>query len=205
MKQLIKALCVLLALSMAMTFLAVAETTQSGDAATPFIYEHDPRDNPTAMKDIVENPDAVYGFSPSPDSPRLKEYVNAIDWTDPAQVAESRAQRQTYHDSISELYRLIEDMLTQGNNVEAIARAVSQRRNELRLESYADDPEGLELVKKSNFETYGDENGPSADDLHEKYGSWQTVLEKALGTNVGMDACLGLYDEYYDYYDIGVE
>lgn len=56
---------------------------------------------------------------------------------------------------------------------------------------------------KSNFETYGNEAGPTADWLYEKYGSWQTVLEKALGTNEGMDACLGLYDEYYDYYEIG--
>ena len=30
-----------------------------------FAYEHDPRDNPEAMKDIIYNPAAVYGFSPS--------------------------------------------------------------------------------------------------------------------------------------------
>ena len=168
----------------------------------PFSYEHDPRDNPNAMKDIIVNPEAVYGFSPSPDSTRLKDYVDAIDWTNPEEVAEARAQRQAYHDSLSELYRMIEDMLHEGKNVEIIARAVSARRNELRLEAYADDPEGLELVKKSNLETYGNEMGPTADSLYEKYGSWQTVLEKALGTNAGMDACLGFYDEYYDYYDI---
>ena len=38
-----------------------------------FAYEHDPRDNPEAMKDIIYNPAAVYGFSPSPDSTRLKD------------------------------------------------------------------------------------------------------------------------------------
>ena len=179
-----------------------AEDAGESDAAAGFSYENDPRDNPNAMKDIVVNPDAVYGFSPSPDSTRLKDYVDAIDWTDPDQVAEARAQRQAYHDSLSELYRMIEDMLLEGKDVEAIARAVSQRRNELRLEASADDPEALELVKKSNLETYGDEMGPSADSLYEKYGSWQTVLEKALGTNPGMDACLGFYDEYYDLYDI---
>ncbi len=168
-----------------------------------FTYEHDPRDNPRAMKDIVVNPDAVYGFSPSPDSTRLKEYVDAIDWTNPEQVAEARALRQAYIDSMSELYRMIENMLKEGKDVETIARAVCQRRNEIRLESYANDPEGLEIVKKSNLETYGDEMGPSADLLYGKYGSWQGVLEKALGTNMGMDACLGFYDELYDYYDIG--
>lgn len=167
-----------------------------------FAYEHDPRENPNAMKDIIENPDAIYGFSPSPESDRLKEYVDAIDWTNPEQVAEAKAQREEYHASMSELYQMIEDMLGEGKDVEEIARAVSQRRNELRLEAYKDDPEGLEIAKKSNLETYGNENGPTADSLYEKYGSWQTVLEKALGTNPGMDACLGLYDEYYDIYDI---
>ena len=179
-------------------FSAFAES----DAGTGFTYEHDPRDNPNAMKDIVVNPDAVYGFSPSPDSTRLGEYADALDWTDPDQVAEARVQRQAYHDSMSELYRMIEDMLLEGKDVETIARAVSKRRNELRLEAYADDPEGLARVKSSNLETYGDEMGPSADSLYEKYGSWQIVLEKALGTNPGMDACLGFYDEYYDIYDI---
>ena len=181
----------------------VVDSIQQAGETSGFTYEHDPRDNPEAMKDIVVNPDAVYGFSPSPDSPRLSIYVDIIDWTDPEQVAMARENRQAYHDSLSELYRMIEDMLGEARNVEEIARAVSQRRNELRLEAYADDPEGLATAKQSNLEAYGDEMGPSADALYEEYGSWQTVLEKALGTNEGMDACVGLYDEYYDYYDIG--
>ena len=181
---------------------ALETVTASFGKTTGFKYVHDPRDNPKAMKDIVYNPDAVYGFSPSPDSIRLREYVDAIDWTNPEQVAEARAQRQAYLDSMSELYRMIENMLGEGKDVETIARAVSQRRNELRLEAYAGDPQNLETVKKSNLDTYGDEMGPSADSLFEKYGSWQGVLEKALGTNMGMDACLGFYDALYDFYDI---
>ena len=167
-----------------------------------FHYIHDPSDNPSAMKDIVVNPAAVYGFSPNPESTRLGEYADEIDWTDPIQVAGAREQRQEYLDSMSELYRMIEDMLGKGRSVEEISRAVSKRRNELRLEAYKDDPEGLEAVKKSNLETYGHEDGPDADELYEKYGSWQTVLEKTLSTNAGMDACLGFYDDNYDTYDI---
>ena len=178
------------------------DAADEAPAAEAFAYAHDPRENPEAMKDVVENPDAVYGFSPNPESVRLGEYAEAIDWTDPAQVAEARATRQAYFDSMSELYRMIEDMLLEAKPVEEIARAVSQRRNELRLEAYKDDPEGLEVVKKSNLETYGDEMGPTADSLYEKYGSWQTVLEKALSTNIGMDVCLGFYDDYYDFYDL---
>ena len=208
MKRSITAL--LLALLLALTGLcclaeatpAPASTEAPAQTAAPFAYEHDPRDDPKAMKDIVVNPDAIYGFSPSPDSPRLKDYASIIDWTDPEQVGEARAQREAYHESMSELYRMIEDMLHQGKNVEEIARAVSKRRNELRLESYETDSEGLAVVKKNNLEVFGDELGPSAEYLHHKYGTWQAVLEKALGTNEGMDACLGLYDKYYELYDI---
>ena len=174
--------------------------------SAPFTYAHDPRDNPVAMRDIVENPDAVYGFSPSPaEESTLKEYVDAIDWTDAEQVASARAQRQAYHDSMEELYDMIITMVNEDQSIEAIARAVSQRRNELRLEAYANDPEGLAAVKKRNLDTYGNEFGPTQDSLYEKYGSWEMVLIKALGSNPGMDACLGFYDEYYDLYDLEME
>ena len=174
-----------------------------GISETIMPYSHDPRDNPDAMKDIVYNPDAVYAFAPDPASVRIGEYADAIDWTDPEQVADARKIREDYHASLSELYEIITDMLLEAKPVEEIARAVSQKRNELRLEAVKDSPENLELTKKSNLETYGHEEGPTPDELYEKYGSWQTVLEKALDTNAGMDACVGLYDEYYDYYDIG--
>lgn len=168
-----------------------------------FHYEHDPMENPSAAKDIIVNPDAVYGYSPNPDSTRLGQYADALDWTDENAVAEAHATRVAYHEQFSEMYRMIEDMLGQGKNVEEIARAVSAKRNEIRLASYDGDPEGLAKVKKSNLDTYGNENGPTADSLYEKYGSWQTVIEKSLSSNPGMDACLGLYDEMYDTYDIG--
>ena len=181
----------------------IACRLDGGQAA--FAYENDPAEDPAAMKDIVEDPNAVFGFSPSPESSRLKDYADAIDWTDPEQVAQAREARRAYHESMSELYGIITDMLGEAKPVEEIARAVSARRNEIRLESYRDDPDGLARVKKSNLETYGNELGPTADSLYEKYGSWQTVLEKALGTNAGMDACLGFYDEYFELYGIGEE
>jgi len=36
-----------------------------GTGDTGFAYKNNPMDNPKAVKDILENPDAVYGFSPS--------------------------------------------------------------------------------------------------------------------------------------------
>ena len=125
-------------------------------AAEPYV--HNPMDNPNAAKDIVVNANAVYGYSPSPESSRLKDYVD-YDWTDPAVVNQMRQQREEYHDSMKELYSMISTMKAAGASVKDIAIAVSTRRNELRLEAYKNDPEGLAKVKKSNLDTYGNENG----------------------------------------------
>lgn len=189
-----------------------AETESSGTAGTAkgqseeitvkLGYEHDPMENPKAAQDIIVNHDAVYGYSPSPLSTRLKEFVDIIDWTNEAEVEEARGKRIQYYETEEVLYQLIETMLEENKSIEEIARAVSQRRNELRLEAYIGDPDGLARVKKSNLETYGNENGPTIEFLYEKYGSWEAVLQKALSTNPGIDACLGLYDDYYGLYNI---
>ena len=164
-------------------------------------YVHDPMANPGAAKDIVADPNAVFGYAPSPDSARLKDYVS-YDWSDPFLVARLQQEREKYHDSIRELYTMIDTMKSAGASVKDIAVAVSTRRNELRILSYKNDPEGLALLKKSNLETYGNENGGTPEYYYNKYGSWETVTEKALSTNAGADACLGLYDKYYDTYFI---
>ena len=163
-----------------------------------FTYQHDPRDNPSAMKDIVVNEDAVYGFSPSPTG-SLKDYVD-YDWTDPELVEAGRQQRIAYHEGFSELYDMIDQMTADGASTEEIARAVSTRRNEMRLEAYKDDPEGLAVAKARNLEQYGNENGGTPEFFYDKYGSWEKVIEKSLSVNSGMDACTGLYDDYYDMY-----
>jgi hypothetical protein len=33
-----------------------------------------------------------------------------------------------------------------------------------------------------------------------KFGSWEAVLQGAFSSNMGMDACCGLYDQYYSLY-----
>lgn len=88
-------------------------------------YEHDPMDNPIAAKDIIVNPDAVYGYSPNPESERLGRFADLHDWTNDEDVAKARKERAEYHEKTSELYRLIEDMLGQGKNVEEIACGIS--------------------------------------------------------------------------------
>ena len=162
------------------------------------VYTHDPRINASAMEDIVVNPNAVYGFSPDPNSKRLGEYAS-YDWTDPVFVEKSRQDRIKYLASFDEQYAIWNEMASQGKSTEEIARAVSAKRNEVRLASYKDNPEGLQKVKESNLNTYGNENGPTAESLFEKYGSWEAVILKSFSSNSGMDACLGLYDVQYEH------
>lgn len=167
-------------------------------AANGFSYRHDPALNPYAMRDIVADENAVYGFRPN-ETGSLKSYA-AADWSDPNVVEQGRQERIAYHQSVEGMYGLLEEMTAAGKSVEEIARAVSGKRNEIRLASYDNDPEGLETLKARNLEKYGHEEGPLPDELYAQYGSWEIVLEKAFSVNAGMDACLGLYDDYYAVY-----
>lgn len=168
------------------------------ERSASFAYEHDPRLNPRAMRDIVVDPGAVYGFSPDPEG-TLAPYAK-YDWSDPEALVEYRQSRLDYFASYARMYDLLDAMTAEGKSVEEIARAVSAKRNELRLASYDDDPDGLATLKERNLQRYGHEDGPQADELFAQYGSWTVVLEKAFSHNAGMDACVGLYDDYYDYY-----
>ena len=189
-----KAVSFLLALALVLCgYIALSED------AGGFAYVHDPRENPEAMKDIVENPDAVFGFSPDPDSTRLGNYA-AFDWTDPEFAAKAQADRRAYHESLESMVEILYRMREEGASIEEMARAVSAERNRLRLAVYRDDPEGLAATKESNLKTYGHEDGPTPDELYEKYGSWTGVIQKAFSANMGMDACCGLYDEYFELY-----
>ena len=171
---------------------------ESEEQAQPFHYQHDPRLNPYAMEDIVEDENAVYGFRPA-ETGSLKQYAG-IAWDDPEEVGEKRAERIAYHDSFSELYDLAGKMHAQGADIEEIARAVSTLRNELRIKSYEGDPDGLARMKERNLEKHGHEEGATPEEHFKERGSWESVLEGALSVNSGMDACLGLYDDYYDLY-----
>ncbi|MCR5346610.1 MAG: hypothetical protein K6E38_02440 [Fretibacterium sp.] len=163
-----------------------------------FKYKHNPMENPKAAADIIVNPNAVYGYSPNPESTRIGNFATAIDWTNSDDVAKARAIREAYHERNKNLWELFSSMESQGYSIEEIARAVSRQKNLNRLSEL--DSKNLALTKASNLETYGNEEGPDADSLHQKYGSWETVIDKAISTNPGMDACCGLYDTYYHQY-----
>lgn len=161
-------------------------------------YRHDPRDNPSAMADIVEDENAIYGFRPSKTG-SLAMYADE-DWSNAEVVEQGRQDRIAYHKSLESMYDMLNEMTGEGKSTEEIARAISSKRNQIRLDAYKDDPEGLENLKARNLQKYGHEEGPLPDELYAEYGSWETVLLKAFSANFGMDACLGLYDDYYYLY-----
>ncbi len=175
----------------------ISNAATQGSYEYKCVYAHDPRINSRAMQDIVVNPAAVYGFSPDPSSSRLGEYAT-YDWTDPVVVEKAKQDRIKYLASFDVQYELWEKLSAEGKSTEEIARAVSAKRNELRLAAYVNDPEGLAKAKQGNLETYGNENGPTPEFLFEKYGNWETVIIKSFSSNSGMDACLGLYDVQYE-------
>ena len=91
-------------------------------------------------------------------------------------------------------------MRVESASAEEIASAVSKERNRLRPEACKDNPAGLEAVRMSNLKTCGHADGPAPDQIFEIYGSRAAVIQHAFDTNMGMDACCGLYDEYYRLY-----
>lgn len=191
-KKVIKLLSVVLVLVLMMSMVLFACSEKK------FKYTHDPKDNPSAMADIIEDENAIYGFRPS-ETGSLAMYASA-DWSDPEVVEKGRQERIAYHKSLEAMYDILNEMKAQGKDTETIARAVSTKRNEIRLDAYKDDPEGLAAIKQRNLAKYGHEEGPLPDELYQQYGSWEIVIAKAFSTNSGMDACLGLYDDYYDLY-----
>lgn len=168
---------------------------QSG-SGTRFKYEHNPMDNLKAARDIIENLDAVYGFSPNPESTRIGKYADKIDWTNPEQVAVARQTREAYH-NVNE--SMLQDLYNSGYTTKDIAAKMVEERNMNRINSYINngDLEGLEIVKQSNLETYGNEFGMSLEQALEKYGSHEEIINATVRSNPGMDACTGLYDIYH--------
>ena len=190
-------LCLLLAAGLSMQLIVLpAAARENGTEA--FSYQHDPRLNEKVMEDVEVDPAAIYGFIPNATG-SLKEY-QSYGWTDPEMVEAGRQERLTYHQSLQSMYDMLLDMKAEGKSTEEIARAVSAERNVIRIASYDGDPDGLATMKARNLEQYGHEDGPTPDEMYEKYGSWDAVIEKAFSVNMGMDVCLGLYDDYYPVY-----
>ena len=161
-----------------------------------FTYVHDPTLYSKVLDDAEVDEKAIYGFKPNATG-SLKQYVD-YNWENADDVASYKKERIKYITENDQIVKELERKLREeGKSIEEIARACSKQRNQNRLDQYKDDPEGLAKLKERNFEQYGHEDGPTPDELYEKYGSWEKVLEKCYSTNAGMDACCGVYDMFF--------
>lgn len=166
-----------------------------------FVYVHNPIYNDSVLVDAVYDEEAYFGFKPNLTG-SLKSYAN-YDWTLEKDVLEYREARIKYIEENDKKIKDLElELRAQNKTIEEIARACSNLRNQIRLDQYKDDPEGLATLKERNLSKYGHEEGPLPDELYAKYNnSWETVLKKCYSTNMGMDACCGVYDKYFYMYE----
>ena len=74
-----------------------------GVGEAKFKYKNNPMDNPKAFKDIIENKDAVYGFSPNPESDRIGKFAE-YDWTNKEVVVNAKEARLQYHKDNESIY-----------------------------------------------------------------------------------------------------
>ncbi len=169
---------------------------------TKLIYKHNPMDNQKAAKDIVYNSNAVYGYSPKPGS-SLDEFVSKIDWSNWKQVEDARLQRIKYHRNLKKqkiaLEQKLNRLLKEGYSIEEVAKIFVKARNDHRIETYIKQGnyEGLEAMKARNLKLYKNPDGPTIEQLFKRYGSWEEIIYASVRSNLGMDACTGLYDEVY--------
>ncbi|WP_051112231.1 hypothetical protein [Lysinibacillus sphaericus] len=155
----------------------------------------DPLSNPKIAKEIESNSDAVYGYSPEKGSP-LDKF--GVDWTNQEQVASARAKRMEYLKNMEQkkvkLESEVAKLQSEGMSIEEIARKMSEKRNLDRMKSYdSSNSEGLAAMKERNIQQYGREEGPTPEQLFEKYGSWEEVIYGSVRTSPAMDVLTGLY------------
>ena len=93
---------------------------------------------------------------------------------------------------MEQLGKQSQKLLQAGISPEIVAREMVAARNAIKLETRA---MGGWLQHQygniRNFFKYGNKAGPSADQLFQKYGSWEKVIEKVTETNKTINKITG--------------
>ncbi|WP_019359741.1 hypothetical protein [Streptomyces sp. AA1529] len=111
----------------------------------------------------------------------------------PEERAESREVRMRYHALLGEMERRECAMRARGRSEEEIARELVRMRNEAKEITRAGmSAEEVRRLEERNQEKYGNPLGPTADQLHAKYGSWRAVSDAATRSSRAVDGELGL-------------
>lgn len=171
-------------------------TGAGGSKGTGSQRLENPLDDPRIAKEIQADSNAVYGYSPKPGTPLSKFNV---DWSDPEQVAFARGERIKYHQKLAVKKKQLEEevvtMQKEGKSMEDIARIKVEQRNQDRINSYikSGNMEGLQSMRERNLLEYQRAEGPTADQLFAKKGSWEEVVFGSVRTSPAMDVLTGLY------------
>ena len=107
--------------------------------------------------------------------------------TDPNFTTNQQA-RLGYHAERDAGMKLAKTMRNNGDSPEAIGRAVSELRNQAKVEARSTmKPEQVAELEARNMVEYGNPVGPTADQMYVKYGSWEGVIEASFRTNAYYD------------------
>lgn len=154
-----------------------------------------PLNDPKIAKDVITTPNSVYGYRPKPGS-SLDQFD--IDWSNADEVAKARAVRLEYLEAMeakkAKLNAEINRYLDDGKDMKEIAEIKVEQRNLDRIKSYTGrgDYENLEKLYNRNIKEYGRKEGPTAQQLLEKYGSYEEVIYSSVKVNNGMNVILGI-------------
>ena len=172
----------------------------NGGKYTGFKYKHNPSDSPKVLQDAIEDANSVYGYKPN-DTGSLKKFVK-YDWTDPEVVAKFRENRLQYHIENDAYGDLVKSMRVDGHTDVEIAKTLVEKRNINRLSSYIDENGRIIDIELYN---QAKEHCVSYEQLRQGYNGKPgktdlEIIESTMRGNEGMDACCGLYDDYYSTY-----
>ena len=170
---------------------------QSG-SGTRFKYKHNPSDNPKVLMDAIEDPNAVYGYRPREDG-SLAPFTNG-QWDNPIAVEGYRQDRIAYHNrNEGTAQQIVSNMKAEGASTEDIARAVNEYRNQSRINAYIDSNGNIKNMDGYNAALARAEKN-SYENLIQNGRTPEQIIKSATKGNPAMDACTGLYDEYFDTY-----
>ncbi|MFA9379365.1 MAG: hypothetical protein ACERKZ_21865, partial [Lachnotalea sp.] len=180
----------------------VDRAIKSGSRTSGFKYINNPSDNPKVLEDALEDIKAVYGYRPSATG-SVKAFAED-DWSDIELVNSYRENRIQYHLENDVNIEIANTLRAEGKTDSEIARILVERRNNNRLASYIDEKGNITDIKKYNqalahCKTYEELKRGT------KVKSGKTdldIIESSIRGNPGFDACTGLYDNYYNTYNL---
>ncbi|MCX4835180.1 hypothetical protein OG785_44455 [Streptomyces sp. NBC_00006] len=142
---------------------------------------------PAVVAPLSQEPPAV-GACTSPEP-----VVCEIRRSTPDERVEQRDIRMRYLDLIGDMDHVRCTMRAEGRSPEEIARRLVDMRNDAKEITRAGmTPEEVRVLEARNMVKYGNPLGPTADQLHAKYGSWEKVADAATRTSRAVDGELGL-------------